>query len=489
MTIERNRRGIERALSRLASVLYGSLSNLDLDFIIKKITELKHNKQQNINSIEDKIRIVQTSVNEANDTLYHLAKNQEKLQHNVLFLYAQIYENSVHINESLIKTKLLEQSVILEIMLNQYAYETQNLIGLITSAISGNIYANVFTPNKLLTELKEVKINLPTGTYLPIELSAESLPQLFRITDISVIHKEHLLIFVAKIPLIVNEEYNVYKPIPLPIQFNNNTLIMIAPDIDYLALSNDNEKFFMLTENQWEACKQLKHNKLCKGNQPIHHRTNSELCEIQLLSNKQKIPETCKIKFLSVESSIWHGLTRTNSWLYYTKSESCTMTCLNSVHSIKIEISGGGRLTTSPNCEIHTANSILLPMKSNSNNNINLDLVPENLNDNSLFLLAENLKFVIPQSLTDVGIVKDFVDLARKTSNVKDLEHKNADTLLILKVEFNIIILYSLVFIIIVICILILRNRMKTINVYEPDLADNNSNDNRDKNVIVEENL
>jgi len=29
---------------------------------------------------------------------------------------------------------------------------------------------------------------------------------------------------------------------------------------------------------------------------------------------------------------------------------------------------------------------------------------------------------------------------------------------------------------------------MKTINVYEPDLADNNANDDRDKNVIEEEN-
>lgn len=111
---------------------------------------------------------------------------------------------------------------------------------------------------------------------------------------------------------------------------------------------------FVLSENQWETCKQLKYNKLCKGNQPIHQRANSELCEIQLLSNQQKIPETCKIKFSSLESSIWHCLTRTNSWLFYTKFESSIMTCINSVHSVRIEISGGGRLSTSLNCEIHT---------------------------------------------------------------------------------------------------------------------------------------
>jgi hypothetical protein len=93
-----------------------------------------------------------------------------------------------------------------------------------------------------------------------------------------------------------------------------------------VALSNNNEKNFILPENQWEACKKLKHNKLCKGNQPIHHRASSELCEIQLLSNQQKSPETCKIKFLSLENSIWHGLKHKNLWLFYTKFESSIMT-------------------------------------------------------------------------------------------------------------------------------------------------------------------
>lgn len=253
------------------------MSNLDFDLILKKITELKQNKQKNINAVEDRIRIVQTSLNNVNDMLYHLAENQEKLQENTMFLYAQIHENSAQINKTLIKTILLEQA---EIILNQYAYETQNLIGLITAAMSGNIYANVFTSNKFLAELREIKINLPPGTYLPVELFAESLSQLFLMTEISVIHKDHFLIFVTKIPLITNEEYNVYRPIPLPIQLNNDNIVLIETEIDYLTLSNNNETFFILTENQWETCRQLKKNKLCKGNKPIHHRANSELCEI-----------------------------------------------------------------------------------------------------------------------------------------------------------------------------------------------------------------
>lgn len=42
---------------------------------------------------------------------------------------------------------------------------------------------------------------------------------------------------------------------------------------------------------------------------------------------------------------------------------------------------------------------------------------------------------------------------------------------------------------IIVICILIVRSEIKTINVYEPELADNVSRDNKNENVNEEENV
>lgn len=250
-------------------------------------------------------------------------------------------------------------------------------------------------------------------------------------------------------------------------------------------MSNNNENFFILTENQWETCRQLKNYKLCKGIQPIHHRANSKLCEIQLLSHQQKISETCKIKFVSFQDSIWHGLTRTNSWLFYTKYESSIMTCSNSVHSVKIEVSVGGKFTTSPNCKIHTTNSILLPRKNNIM--VDLDLIPENLNTESLSLLAENLKYIIPQNISNVKVIKDFVDLARKILNINELVHRNTETSLILRVEFNIILLYTLICImIIVICILIIRIKTKTINVYEPELADNVSRNTKNENVNEE---
>jgi hypothetical protein len=71
-----------------------------------------------------------------------------------------------------------------------------------------------------------------------------------------------------------------------------------------------------------------------------------------------------------------HSLSNTNSWLFYTKSDFCTVACLNSAENYKIKIIGVDRMTVLSNLDVHTENSIHLPMHS-TNTNVNLDLIAE----------------------------------------------------------------------------------------------------------------
>jgi hypothetical protein len=186
--------------------------------------------------------------------------------------------NAEHLDQILIKTKILEQIVLFEIVLKQY--ETPNIIRSINSAVNGNVYTNVFSPKKIIKELREIKINLPIGIALPIEINTESIPELFKVMDISIIRKDNFIIFMAKLSLVSNGDYKVFKPIPLPIPYDNNSVVLIAPDREYLELSNNNVKFFVLTENRWKACKEFKNHKLCKNNQSVPQRSKSNMREI-----------------------------------------------------------------------------------------------------------------------------------------------------------------------------------------------------------------
>jgi len=68
------------------------------------------------------------------------------------------------VDSLLVKTTLLEQSIILESLLNQYTYETQNVISITNSEIHGKIRSIILPPSKLLQELKIIKLTLPEGT-------------------------------------------------------------------------------------------------------------------------------------------------------------------------------------------------------------------------------------------------------------------------------------------------------------------------------------
>lgn len=43
--------------------------------------------------------------------------------------------------------------------------------------------------------------------------------------------------FAMNIPLISNENYHLHHQIPLPIPINNDSLVIIAPETDYLVIS------------------------------------------------------------------------------------------------------------------------------------------------------------------------------------------------------------------------------------------------------------
>ncbi|KAL4154598.1 hypothetical protein QTP88_000455 [Uroleucon formosanum] len=354
----RARRGLAHTVQQVANVLYGMYSSIDTEFIFNKIIALSQNKSQNITLNLERMRIMQV---ETDNQVKEISQHEEKLEENLRYLQKQTEIIIQELDRIEFKTRLLEQALLFEILLNQYSYEIQNLMSIINSAMNGKIHTSVFTSDRLLVELREIKMNLAVGTALPLEIKAESLTGFLQVSDLTIFHREHYLVFSIEIPLTSVEEYTMYHPIPLPIIYNENTIALISPEVDYLALSNDDENFISLGVSQWEECTKLGSYTLCKGDQPIHYRAGSNLCELSHLISLESPLKDCGVKLVTLEAPIWHRLSKVNSWLYYTQRELCTIMCPDPPQTFRVEISGVGRLTVSPSCEIHTENSILVP--------------------------------------------------------------------------------------------------------------------------------
>lgn len=470
---ERPRRGLGHTVRRMANALYGMCSKIDTGFIIDKLIELGMSKLGNLNLIQDRTRIMKSEISEESHVLQQITENQNKVKENLRYLQQELNRHTQNIDTITFKTKLFEQEVLFEILLNKYIFETQNLISIVNSALDGKVHTNVLSSQKLLMELREIKMILPMGSELPIEINVEALSELLRISGISIFIQNNYLVFVIEIPLISREEYNVYHPIPLPIQFDDDAIVLIAPEIDYLAISSDNEKFFILTAEQWKTCIILKQGKLCTTSQPIHHRLGSHLCEVSLLTTHQSIPETCNLKYIMCDKPIWHRLSESNSWIYFTQLDLGTIICSNPTETIKVEMSGVGRLTIPSSCEIHIDNSIFTPINK-VNRHIQLDIVPETSRNFLLPLLTDILKGIKPQNFTNISFIKDLNNLANKAMEIKKLPQVSSETMLELRIQYYVIcILIVLAIIILSFCIVILKIKntfMCFTKIYKPDI-------------------
>jgi len=131
------------SLNKLAKVLYSSKSFLDVNPILQGIKDLYMARQSTSDLIENQTRLFQTTMSKISKSISNFSEHQQKLKENFQLLQTQEKKNSMTINTLMVKTTLLEQSIILESLLNQYAYKTQNLISIINSAIHGKIQSSV----------------------------------------------------------------------------------------------------------------------------------------------------------------------------------------------------------------------------------------------------------------------------------------------------------------------------------------------------------
>lgn len=70
----RTRRGLKRAFGRLANVLYGMCSKIDMQFIVDKISELGISKLESLNLISDHKRIIKVETTKENLVLLQITE-------------------------------------------------------------------------------------------------------------------------------------------------------------------------------------------------------------------------------------------------------------------------------------------------------------------------------------------------------------------------------------------------------------------------------
>ncbi|CAI6373850.1 unnamed protein product [Macrosiphum euphorbiae] len=186
--------------------------------------------------------------------------------------------------------------------------------------------------------MKEIKLALPKGTSLPIEIDDIDPYQLYQLSEVSVVYHNQLLQFNIKIPLVDQQNFILYNIIPMPIKIKNKHFAYVQNTYDYIAISPSNEYFTTFTPQQLNSCKKILNYFICYAVQPVHSKNSNTNCEMALFTKQKEKTQMCKYLYFELYGSIFHKLEFKNTWIYTVEHENVVLTCGVDERSENIEL-------------------------------------------------------------------------------------------------------------------------------------------------------
>lgn len=119
------------------------------------------------------------------------------------------------------------------------------LVEILQSARSGQIHPSLISTKNLLEQFKDIKLILPSGTNMPLEVQHANVYDLVKLSDLTVYFNNNNIVFILNIPLVYQHELSLYKLIPLPacITEDKKKCMYIKPKHEFLAVTKSKELY------------------------------------------------------------------------------------------------------------------------------------------------------------------------------------------------------------------------------------------------------
>lgn len=290
----RTKRGLINLVGKVANVLFGVCDSTDAEYFYNKIQELEFSKIRTAQLADTQIQIMQSIISNVNSSLLEVEEHQKRLTDEYNYLLHEIQVEKVTVGILKFQTALEERVSLLNIILMQYVFETENLVNIINMALQGLVHSSLLDVRTFKNQIKEIKNQLPVREGIPIDIENSSLSELFRLISTSVIFVENVLIFIMEIPLVLSYEFILYKTIPLPVNVLNNSYMLIVPSSDYIAIEKSKMYYLELSEIILSRCKLITNMLICPYDQQLRHLDGS--CELTLFRKQNMLPKSCTLK-------------------------------------------------------------------------------------------------------------------------------------------------------------------------------------------------
>ena len=228
--------------------------------------------------------------------------------------------------------KIIQWSTHLELKFEQLHEILKQFIKITEYAREGKLHPSTISKaqlQKVITEIhtkmEEYEFPIPTS-YIRVEL----LSQIGK-TDLKITSAK--LLITVDILFLDRKALQLYKIYPFPmyqnILENYTRAVYILPRKQYIALTEDERKFFLTDKDYYDTCQKTIYHTIGKSAQPIHEIVTTTSCECLMLTRpSMEILQQCDIKINTKNSVFWKHIPSLNAWIFSTKKpEPISITC------------------------------------------------------------------------------------------------------------------------------------------------------------------
>lgn len=311
----RFKRGLVNGVGYLANSLFGVLDERFAEKYRQDIEIVQQNENHLLSLIKNQTSIIEAHNNILKRNEEAMSKQFQLINHhlNITDAYLQELSTNMKHEENMIYFNIMATSA--NIIVTKIQHIQQMLLDTATNIHHGQVDTRLMPQEQLLQELNIISGQIPKHLSIPVDHIRENLVDIYKLLQVKSRVINNFFIIEISLPLTSDNQFTLYKVIPIPVWKNNRSL-SVKTSSEYIAINLRKEIYLTLTERNVDQCLKINHkNLLCELSNPtLNMRSNNIPCEINLITNTSHnqcgyTEGRCIDKWIKLQAS--------NTWLYY----------------------------------------------------------------------------------------------------------------------------------------------------------------------------
>ena len=368
----RKKRGYFNGVGNLARTLFGTL---DEEFAMKyqdDIYKIQTNENYLLQLIKNQTSIVETENRIIKD-------NEEFMEKQFNILNNYVSRTNETLSKIIYKVELMSAmnqinaaSLTASLILSNLKRTQELLLDTLMNIHNGHLDIHLITPKQLVHELHMITSRISTHLTLPVKNVEENIKDILKLIYVKARVTQSYLLLEVHIPLTSDDEYQLYRVLPLPMYQPNGDILTVLSTSTYIATNFRKDTYISIMQEDLNKCVKINEESIiCNTNYPIInlHSTLAP-CEAKLLGQQHNLHcATTKTQC----SDSWTKLQKPNRWLY-----SCCTNCYARVicdqKIVSTNLDKVGFLDLSEGCVLQNTDTSIFAFNHFGNK---LDLEPE----------------------------------------------------------------------------------------------------------------